>query len=316
MELDIEHQMDPEGITEGYSFDQTETTITISFPVPPGSSLSDLVYSVDLESRSIVAGVKDSAPSVCGVMAGAVAEAAFALSASAFTIALRKASPGIWPVFVARPSPAGIDAKSLYVLAMASEAEGRACEAWAQLQMAADRLYAPAQLEVALALTSADNRFGVAPDAGRAAALLRAIPAPAAGRAVQIALCNALLAGGRDAEAAEVLRAVRDLTDDERLDLVQLLDRGAGNDGEVVAHLRLLAERGVPQAMWKLAQRMLAGRGVPADRRAALELARRAIALDPDIAFGPAELGTGVAVLALLLIALGIGLWFLLRRRR
>jgi hypothetical protein len=316
MSDDLEHCICDEGISDGYTFDQNDSLIVITFPVPDCTVRSSIVCDISCGDRSIEAGVSFCAPAVCGTMFGSVFNPQVDVFARFCRVRLTKSAPSDWPVFISAPSSRGIDPKSLFMLGVLADAAARPRHAWSRFVEAADRGYVPAQMLLACCLLNDTNPYQVPRDVARGIAILEAIPPNRLTDDVRVALAGALTAGGRGADARAVLAGAAPTCIEAKLKLVEMLD----DQVQIVEILEDLVRRRSAVAAHKLAGCYAAGRGVRKDPQRARELSGLACGLDKDLepvvvdqAIGANMLTTGAAIV--LFIGVFVGMWIFAKKR-
>lgn len=322
MSDDLEHCICDEGIPDGYTFDQNDSVIAITFPVPEGTARSAIVLDVSSGERTIEAGLAGSDPAVCGTMFSSVFNPLFDLSARFCRVRLTKSNPADWPVFISSPSSRGIDAKSLFMLGVLDDAAARPAHAWSRFIEAADRGYVPAQLLLACCLLNDANPYQVSRDVARGIQILESIPPDRLPDDARVALAGALAGSGRAGDARAVLAACAPTCIEAKLTLVELLEgaREPGAAAQIVEILEDLVRRRSAVAAHKLAGCYAAGKGVRKDAQRARELSELACGLDKALAPVVVDGGTGANMLAtgtatLLFIGFFLGLWLFAKRR-
>jgi hypothetical protein len=317
--LDLEHCITPDGVSEGYSFGQFETTILLAFAVPPGIDISDIVYEMSGIDNSIFVAFSDSDPIMCGVLFGPTFRDEICVSGDICRITLYKIDRSIWPVVIAGSSARGIDPKSLFMLGVYDDACGRREDAWRKFEESAALGFIHAKSVIATSLLNDGNPYLAPQDFSRGISILESIPQQSITTELQVVHFGALLSIG-EAQKARAIFPGDDISNDTRLKIVRFLDSlhtfDAEIEKEMIVHLSALAEQNEPEACYLLAKRYAFGRGVTRNAEYAVRLAARAHAMDPKypaeidgLETGPSSSALFLTVsLAFLGFAVGIGL--------
>ena len=313
--LDYERLLSPNRIKEGYTFDQTETHILVTFPVPEDKvRLAGVEF--HFEDVEIYAGCPNSAPAVCGTLFDRITHHSMQIEDEVCTIKLTKAAPVTWPLLITDESKAGIDPKSLFMLGIRDEFVGCPDQAWDCYTAAAARGYVTAKLLVARTLLTGSETYKVPKEERLAIEILMSIPEEQQTVEVLNLLSDALIQVGEVEEGRRVLLRAAEKSPASRLRLTKLLnsipDPAGANVRERVQHLEVLARADNPEAIQLLSQCYATGKGVKKNVRHALELAKRAKMLDPSLPdpFKINGVSAGMMVTAAIsTVVLGVTLW-------
>ena len=89
--IDLERAIaGPCGIDEGYTFSQTETTITITFKIPESILTPTAYCTINHFEGTIIAGIKGKAPSVCGKIWGRTSNEKQTIYKNALSVEIKK----------------------------------------------------------------------------------------------------------------------------------------------------------------------------------------------------------------------------------
>lgn len=302
--MDFEHIIgSPEnGIPEGYTFDQTEDEILLTFPLPPNVGLDGV--EVHLDGDAIFAGVAHQQPAICGILLDSVHKPTHTCEHGICRIRLQKVEAKPWELLIDGPSQLGIDAKSLFMLGVRTESSGFPREAWYYFKQAADKGYVHAKLLVADSLLNDTNPYHIPKDQNEGIKVLQSIPEERMRPPIRVMLSHALIDNGRTADGKAVLLKAAEESRDARKELVKVLARIPDSTGENlrerVHHLEVLAESNDVESLQELAKCYATGKGCQKDKARARELVHRAHKLDPTIpdAVESSGIGTNLAVAA------------------
>lgn len=319
--LDYERLVSPNRITEGYTFDQTEALVIVTFPVPEDKGCRAGVE-FHFEDSEIYAGPRNSDPAICGTLFDRITHHSMQIEDEVCTIRLTKATPVTWPLLIADESTAGIDPKSLFMLGIRDEFVGCPHQAWERYSQAASRGYVIAKLLAARALIKGSETYGVARNPRAAVDILMSIPEDKQTVEILNLLSDALIQADEIERGRRVLLRAAEKSPESRLRLTKLLnslpDLSGENLRERAQHLELLARADNPEAIQLLSQCYATGKGVKKDVRHATELAKRAKSLDPTLPdpFKVNGVSAGMMVTAAIsTVVLGVTLWVWRRRK-
>ena len=313
--LDYERLLFPGRIKEGYTFDQTDTHIILTFPVPDDQAhLAGVEF--QFNDNVIYAGCPHTDPAICGTLFDHITHHSMTIEDKTCTIKLTKSEPVTWPLLVTEESPAGIDSKSLFMLGVRDEFTGCPKDAWTRYLAAAARGYVVASVLAARTLLRGSDLYGVARNERAAISLLQAIPEDKQTVDVLNLLSDALIQVGEIDEGRRILQRAAEKSPDSRLRLTKLLNSLPDPEGkyvkERVRHLTLLADSNNAEAIQLLSQCYATGKGVRQNVRHATELAKRAKTIDPTLPdpFKVDRTSKGMMVTAAIsTVVLGVTLW-------
>jgi hypothetical protein len=323
--VDLEHCLAEEGISHGYRFDQTDSVITLYFPIPPGIERSGIDFELSGDDNSFFAGVPGVPASICGVMFDAIHRHEITYSRGQCRIKLHKTKRSIWQIFIRGRSIRGIDPKSLFMLGVYDDACARPRAAWLKFEESANLGYVPAKFLMATTLLNDGNPYHVSKDELRGVAILDSIPAEYLTPQIRMVHFDALLRVGEPDRARIVLSEAALTSSDARLRLVHFLDKLPDPDGaierELIAHLETLVGENYADACLALAQRYITGKGVQKDSEVARQLAARAHELDPNLPEtveahdGMASVPMVIATVSLVLLGFALSVGFVRKRK-
>jgi hypothetical protein len=321
--LDLERCISEDGISDGYTFFQDESTITLTFPVPISTSPTEIDFDIFDDDRAIFTCLRGSEPVICGTMFESVFQTDFSVQSTLCSITLQKVNRCVWPVFIIGAARDFIDVKSLFMLGVYDDASARPRSAWQHFLDSADRGYLPAKLLIASTLLNDGNPFSVATDESEAVRVLLSVPRALLPREAALALFQSLEKVGRVSEAHAVIAEAARASNEAKWEFVQFLERqpDAGDPAVRVRTLEELAAANHALACRDLARAYAQGEGVRRNPDRAQQLAQKAHALDPAL---PAEIpddGAGwnfalTAVATLGFLGVALGAWRFVARNR
>lgn len=320
--FDLEHQVHAEGFPEGYSFDQTESTLIVCFPIPEGTEADDIECEVDIQHQSVYAGLAGKEPVVCGKFYQPVKSYTTSLTHTEFRIEIVKDSPGMWKMLISSESERGVDAKSLYIFGLNEDFSGHPREAFAWIKKAADRNYKVAKIHLVSVYLDEFNAYDIKANPEEAIRILETFPQKEMNERHSILLATALIQTERYDEAVSVLEPIKDKNDETKMMLAALYSPYSGNHGknpkEAVRLLEQLVDNQNPQAMYLLSVHLIHGSGIESDKKRAKELYNDALNYNKD--FPPIDFDdyswvayTAIGVAAFSALALG---YLIVRRRK
>lgn len=321
--MDLEHATCPTGINDGYTFQQTISSIIITFPISSGCDISKIEFSLIDTEKSIYAGIKGQKPNVCGKMWGSTFNVNHSLTNTLCKIIMQKEEHVIWPLFIDGPSIKGIDSKSLFVLGIFEDAKGNSSCAYQNYCKAAEQDYKPALLFLADALLSDTNPYDVPQNIEESISLLQRIPLEFRDDAITKRLASAMLHLGQKEKALNELKRKADEYPEVRLELAKRLSplsEYKGNEpDQAVHHLEILAAKDNFEALLLLSQHLFKGCGTKKDKQRAIQIDKHLAEIDihHQPVFKDRRAATSAAIalsLSLALIGTTVGLLIIRRR--
>lgn len=285
--MDLEKCLQLDQYPDQYSFTQTLSAITISFPALNQSSVE---VNIDLSESSICAGIKGNPPSVCGIMFSRSYRHEESFADGVFKITFSKENNEIWPVLIIEQSLThGIDPKSQFLLGFYKISTLSEESAFSYFKDSADRGFIPAQICVADILMSDTNPYDVPKDVDAAISILDSIPIDRRTSNIAINLSNALVEQKRPEEARHTLEISAEKFPDVKLSLVKMISpitNKNANDNDAISavnYLESLVGQRNAEAMKLLSMHLAKGKGVAKNKQRAIELEREANSIDPRI---------------------------------
>jgi hypothetical protein len=279
-------QLDAIATSDGYRFSQSVFTITVLFDVPPGTPLSAIEFSLDPEAGAIFLAVRGHPPALAGLLYQPVAHYSIRIDGTVCQLELITES-GHWPLIISGPCPWGIDAKSLFLLALSHQLRGDSTTAWRCLLQSASQGLIASKLWIGNALLNGNEMFSVESDPRQAVVVLNSIPEASRTPAIRVLLAEAFSTSGDPESGMAVLRRAAVTHSPARWALIDLL-RSVDSPSraalaEIAANLDVLQALGDVKAMYEFAQCLAGGIGVPRDVRRAAQLAERVAQLNPNL---------------------------------
>jgi hypothetical protein len=309
---------------DGYVFAQRGSNLQITFSVPPTTKDSDLEFSLDPDSREICAGIRDDTPTLLGVLFQPATRESIDIRNGSCIITLAIES-GAWPVVIADRSARGIDAHSLFLLALWYCTQQKTAHAKEYLLEGVQSGSVKAILLLSRFYLTGNEDFAIQIDQDLALSTLDQIPERY--RTPQLNMDHARILHDchRIDQAIQILRTTAETSQTARWGLIAYLREirtdSPSADAEIATHLEVLQALDDPQAIFDLANCLEAGTGVPRDAARARELRRRLQELEHGLAAPNQKVIQDVPVT---LIAAGVGLavvgivlavWLARRRR-
>lgn len=284
--MDLEHVASPSGINEGYTFSQTVSNISLTFPIPNNCDPSHIECVFNPHEKSILAGIKGQEPILCGEMWSSTFNMKQTMTPTNYKIDLQKDEHSIWPLFILKPSIKGIDPKSQFIVGIYQDALGSPQEAYDHYCKAMERGYIPAKILVADILLSETNPYDIHQNIEEAIQILESIPFEKRNDSITIRLANALVQIGKQKESIQVLKDAADSSSIIRLELALRLSplsqfKGKYPD-EAVRHLEILAQDNNECAIELLCLHNLKGCGTNKNKTRAKLLDSQLCNLNPN----------------------------------
>jgi tetratricopeptide (TPR) repeat protein len=298
---------------DAYAFVQQDSIIEITFPVPLKTTTGDIEFSLDCESRAICVGVRDAAPALVGVLWQPATKESATIRNGTCIVQLA-VDAGAWPIVIAERSSRGIDANSLYLLALWHATERRYSRSKPLLLEAANHGSAKALLMLVNLYLEGSEEFAIQPDSEKVLSFIQKIPQKYHTSKLAMAHARVLNDCGSKLQAIQVLRRAAETSPTVRWELITYLrtvrTEFPSADAEIVANLEILQAADDAQAITDLATCLETGAGVPKDLQKARELRKRLpgfVEEEPASVFTLGALTAGIAA-AIFGIGLGVSL--------
>ena len=259
------------GVSEGYEFTQTDRACTVVVNLQTRTEKQDIEVFLDTNAifvRNAVTNVLY----VCGKLYAPVFNQKHQFIDTQLRIDLQKQESKRWPLLVSGPSAAGIDYKSEFMTGVLLDCKGKHKEAW-QVFEKLSSVFLTAKLFVIDVLVSDINPYGVAKDKGRAAQLLLSIKNVPDDKA--LFFFDLFLKNDLPSKALTVYNSIKNPSHALSIRMAKALLEH--HDPQAFLLLDKLSAENDPEAM-----RILAREWYPSNKERAIELDRKAHALDPS----------------------------------
>ena len=329
--MDLERSISGQGsgIDEGYSFSQTNKSIEISFPIPPGCDALQISSFFDPSKKSICYGLTGQPPVICGILWDTASIQNETLYTNVYRIIFNKHNENTWPIFISSPSSQGIDPKSEFMLGVLEDTQNCYSKALTYYQQSASNGFLHAKLLLADNYLSVYNNYNLPHDPSLAANLyLEVFSSPNAKQLrtpdLAIHIFHLLESLNRSTDLREFLEKNIEFSQ-IRFEYAKLLsplskskyDRKFFNPEIAVKHLLILEKEKNLDAMELLAEHFDNGCGITKNREKSKELKDEIKKIDPKryIQEKNNNFAKNMIVSSLIITGIGIATFLVLKKR-